>query len=269
MTKKDLEIKIESLEKEFRMLKDYHSYYHKHAKKQSVWRYEVMSMLLNRSIKDCTDKFFCFRPLSEEEQAKIENDESYKAISKNDCRNRNFFKCLDSKYDIYGYIDEEDYDNSNYSVTVFAVPPYQNEFKCILGFGDLQTLISARLALSILFIMMDSNGCSITRMHSETLNKCVEDQGGMDFILGTYRTIDDRYHFAVTANEHSDGTFSYNTYYFKKKRINFEQIGRDFDFPHLARTLACLTTEAKVSSGELEIEDDDDLLFLDLDDRFC
>ncbi|MDE6003990.1 MAG: hypothetical protein K2G88_01205, partial [Oscillospiraceae bacterium] len=236
---------------------------------QSAWRYEVISMLQNRSINDCTDKFFCFRPLSEEEQAKIENDESYKAIAKNECSKRSFFKYLDTDHDIYGYIDEENYDNVTYGVTVFAAPPRRKEFKCVLGFDGFRTLIGARLALAILFIMMDSNGCSITRMHSDTLNKCIESQGGMGFILGTYRTIDDRYHFAVTANEHSDGTFTYNTYYFKKKRVHFEQIGRDFDFPHLTRALACLTTEAKVSSGELEIEDDDDFLFFDLDDRFC
>ncbi len=37
---------------------------------------------------------------------------------------------------------------------------------------------------------------------------------------------------------------------------------------HLTRTLACLTTEAKVASGELDIEDDEDFIFYDLDDRF-
>lgn len=90
----------------------------------------------------------------------------------------------------------------------------------------------------------------------------------MEFILGTYRTIDDRYHFAVTAIDNFDETISYGIYYFKKKRTNFDLIGRDMDMPHLTRTLACLTTEAKVASGELELEDDEDFLFLDLDDRF-
>lgn len=225
-------------------------------------------MLQNHSIKDCTDKFFCFRPLTVEEQAKIENDESYKAIAKNDCSNRHFYKCLDTGYDIYGFIDEEDYDNATYSVLVFAAPPSQKEFKCVLGFGEIQTMIGARLALAILFIMMDCNDCSITRMYSDTLRECIESQHRMEFILGTYRTIDDRYHFAVTATDNSDGTLSYSIYYFKKKRINYDQIGMDVDLPHLARTLACLTTEAKVASGELEPEDDDDLILWDLDDRF-
>lgn len=268
MTKKDLEIKLQSLEKELNTLKDLQIYYRKRIERQSVWRYEVMSMLQNRSFKECSDEFFCFRPLTAEEQAKIENDESFKAIAQNDCSNRSFFKCLDTKYDIYGYIDEENYDNSHYSVTVFAAPPGKKEFKCVVGFDEFYTLAATRLAMSILFIMMDCNDCSITRMYSETLRECIESQQSMEFILGTYRTIDDRYHFAVTATDNYDGTVSYSTYYFKKQRTHFEEIGRDMDFPHLTRALACLSTEAKVNSGELELEDDNDFLFFDLDDRF-
>lgn len=233
-----------------------------------------MSMLQNHSINDCTDKFFCFRPLTKEEQAKIENDESYKAIAKNDCSNRKFYKCIDSSYDIYGFIDEVNYENITYGVTVFAAPHKSKEFKCVLGFEDINTMIGARLAMSILFIMMDCNECSITRMYSQSLIDCINSNNRMEFIVATYRTVDDRYHFAVTASDNSDGSISYYTYYFKKKRSNYDQIGGDYDFTHLTRTLACLTSAAKECSGELEIDDDfddfDDFdgLFLDLDDRF-
>ncbi len=268
MLKKDLENKIEALEKELEILKSLDRQYRKQAENQSVWRYEVLKMLQNHAIKDCTDKFFGFCPLTAEELKSIENDPSFKAIRKNDCPNRSFFKCLDTDYDIYGYIEIGDYDNATYGVSVFAAPPHEKEFKCVLGFDDIQTLIGARLALAILFIMMDCNVCSITRLYSESLRKCIYSNHRHEFILATYRSIDDRYHFAVTATDHYDGTISYNIYYFKKKRVHFDLIGEDFDLSHLTRTLACLTTEAKVSSGELEIEDDDDFLFLDLDDRF-
>lgn len=274
MTKADLEIKIEELESELKDLKHENNSYKKRSEMQSVWRYEVMSMLQNHSIKDCTDNFFCFRPLTKEEQEVIENDASYQAIKKDDCANRKFYKCTDSSYDIYGFIDEENYENITYGVTVFAAPPKSKEFKCVLGFGDIDTLIGARLALSILFIMMDCNECSITRMYSKTLTDCIKSNNRMEFIVGTFRSVDDKYHFAVTADENSDGSISYYTYYFKKKRSNYDQIGEDYDFSHLTRTLACLTSAAKECDGGLEFDDDlddfDDFdgLFLDLDDRF-
>lgn len=269
MLKKDLEIKIQKLEEELNTRKDHDRYFRKVAERQTVWRYEVIEMLQNHSINDCTDEFLGFRPLTPEEQNNIENDKSYQAIAKSDCKNRSFFKCTDTEYDICGFIEKEDYDNANYSATVFAAPPNKKEFKCVLAFGDIQTLIGARLALAILFIMMDCNECSITRMYSDSLNKAIESEHRMEFILGTYRTIDDRYHFAVTVTDNFDGSISYNTYYFKKKRTNFDLIGEDMDFPHLTRALACLTTEAKAASDEIELEDDDDFLFLDLDDRFA
>ncbi len=187
MLKKDLEIKIQKLEKELNTRKDYDRYFRKVAQNQSVWRYEVMKMLQNHSINDCTDKFLGFRPLTSEEKAKIENDKSFQAIAKNECKNRSFFKCLDTDYDIYGYIEKEDYDNANYSATVFAVPPHKKDFKCVVAFGDIQTLIGAQLALAILFIMLDCNECSITRMYSESLNEVIESEHRMEFILGTYR----------------------------------------------------------------------------------
>ncbi len=268
MTKKELEIKVESLEKEVKDLKDLDKYRRRLADKQTVWRYETLKMLQYHAIKDCTDEFLGFRPLTAEEKAMIESDASFQAIAKNDSRNRSFFKCLETDYDIYGVIDQEHYDNSPYRVMVFAAPPKKKEFECVVAFDEIPTLISARLALAILFIMMDRNECSITRMYSESLNRAIVSELRGDFILGTYRTIDDRYHFAVTASDNSDGRCSYSIYYFKKKRIHFKELGRDFDMEHLTRTLACLTTEAKVASGELEIEYDEDFIFYDLDDRF-
>lgn len=138
----------------------------------------------------------------------------------------------------------------------------------MVAFDEIQSLVGARLALAILFIIMYCNECSITRMYSDSLNEAIESEHRMEFILCTYRTIDDRYHFAVTETDNFDETISYGIYYFKKKRTNYDMIGMDCDMDHLTRTLACLTTEANVASEELELEYDDDCLFLDLDDRF-
>ncbi len=59
-----------------------------------------------------------------------------------------------------------------------------------------------------------------------------------------------------------------NSYYFKKSRNGYDEVGRDYDNPDMVRVLASLTTAAKECSGELEVEDDFDFLYVDLIDYF-
>lgn len=267
MTKAELEERVEKLEKEVRDLREMELQRIAEDEWRGVWMYEVMRMLRRRSIEECTDRFFGYERLSGKELEKVVADASFKDIAKNECRERTFYKWNETDSVIYGYIDEGNSGNT-YSATVFAAPPGKKQFKCVLCFNNFKNLITARLALSILMIMMDCNDCSITRMHSPSLIESIKSEQSHEFILGTYRTIDDRYHFAVTADSNSDGTASYFTYYFKKKRTHFDEVGRDYDFSDMVRALACLTSSAKEASGELIIENDYEYMFGDLFDRF-
>lgn len=267
MRKAELEAIVKELEAEIKRLKVFEDQQIVASEKEDVWRNETLRMLKHRAIDECTNEFFGYKRLVGDEFEAVVSNPSFKEISKNDCKKRTFYKNADTEYTMYGYIDEGNYSDS-YSATVFAASPGKKNFDCVLCFSELNTLITARLALAILFIMLDRNECAITRMHSPSLNECITQHNSLAYVLGTYRTIDDKYHFGVIAQANSDGTNTYDTYYFKKARKHFAMVGQDVDFSDMTRALACLTSAAKEASGEIEVEDDDENMFYDLFDRF-
>lgn len=267
MIKAELEARAKELEAEVKRMREFEDQQIVESEKEEVWRNETLRMLRHRSIDECTDEFFGFKRLVGDEFEAVVSNPSFKEISKNDCKKRTFYKNVETDYTMYGYIDEGNYCDS-YSATVFAVSPGGKEFDCILCFTELKTLITARLALAILFIMLDRNECSITRMYSPSLRECITQHNSLAYVLGTYRTIDDKYHFGVIAQANPDGTNTYDTYYFKKAKKHFSMVGQDVDFSDMTRALACLTSAAKEASGEIEVEDDNENMFYDLFDRF-
>lgn len=139
----------------------------------------------------------------------------------------------------------------------------------MLSFTEFKTLIAARLGLAMLMIVMDRNECSITRFHSDSLNEFVmKESQEIGFVLGTYASLDDKYHYAVIASPNYDGTVTYNTYYFKRKGRSNVMVGMDVDFADMVRALVCLSSSAKEAVGDLNIEDDEDYMFDDLFDYF-
>lgn len=267
MKKAELEARVKELEAEVKRLKEFEEQQIVESEKDAVWRNETLRMLQHRSIVECTDEFFGYKRLVGDEFETVVSNPSYKEISKNDCKKRTFYKNVETDYTMYGYIDEGNYCDT-FSATVFTASPGKKEFDCVLCFSELNTLITARLALAVLFIMLDRNECSITRMHSPSLRKCITQHTRLAYVLGMYRTIDDRYHFGVIAQTNADGTNTYDTYYFKKAKKHFSMVGQDVDFSDMTRALACLTSAAKEASGEIEVEDDDENMFYDLFDRF-
>ncbi|MCM1140134.1 MAG: hypothetical protein NC453_16335 [Muribaculum sp.] len=267
MTKAELEARVKELEAEVKRLKEFEGKQIVESEKDAIWRNETLRMLQHRSIHECTDEFFGYKRLVGDEFEAVVANPSYKEICKNDCKKRTFYKNVDTEYMMYGYIDEGNYSDT-FSATVFAVSPGKKKFDCVLCFSELKTLITARLALAILFIMLDRNECSITRMHSPSLLECITHHNSLAYVLGTYRTTDDKYHFGVIAQTNADGTNTYDTYYFKKARKHFPMVGQDVDFADMVRALACLTSAAKEASGEIEVEDDDENMFYDLFNRF-
>lgn len=268
MTKKELEAKVKRLETEAEMLRKVDRQRSEYEDKADVWRYEVLRMLRRRGIEDCTDRFFGYKLLVGDELEAILKDSSFKAITKELCEKRTFYKAVFSDYAIYGYIDEGN-PGHTYSATVFAAPPGKKRFKCVLCFNKFKTLIAARLGLAILMVMMDRNECCITRLHSDSLKEFVmKENQEIGFVLGTYASLDDRYHYAVVACPNYDGSVTYNTYYFKRKGRSNVMVGMDVDFSDMMRALACLSSSAKEAAGDLIIENDEDYMFDDLFDYF-
>lgn len=266
MKKAELEVKVKQLEAEVKRLREIEDQQIIEAERDEVWRNEILRMLQRRSIQDCNDEFFGYKRLVGDELETVITNKSYQEISKNERQKRTFYKNVDTQYTMYGFIDESKH--NTFSATVFAASPGKKKFDCVLCFNELKSLITARLALAILFIMLDRNGCSITRMYSPSLSECIKQHNSFAYILGTYRTIDDRYHFGVLAQSNPDGTNTYDTFYFKKARTHYKDIGLDVDFADMSRALACLTSAAKEASDEIEVEDDDENMFYDLFDRF-
>lgn len=253
-------MRVKELEAEVKRLKEFEDQQILESEKEDVWRNEALRML-RQSIEECTDEFFGYKSLVGDEFESVVSNPSFKEIGKNDCKKRTFYKNVDTEYTIYGYIDEGNYCDS-YNATVFAASPGKKNFDCVLCFTELKTLITARMALAILFIMLDRNECLVTRMHSPSLHECITQHNRLAYVLGTYRTIDDKYHFGVIAQATADGTNTYDTYYFKKERKHFTEVGQDVDFSDMTRALACLSSAAKEVSGEIEVEDDDENMFL-------
>lgn len=252
MKKAELEARVTELEAEVKRLKEFEDQQIVESEKEEVWRIETLRMLKHRSIDECTDEFFGYKRLVGDEFEDVVSNPSYKEITKNDCKKRTFYKNVESDYAMYEFIDESNHSNT-YSATVFAASPGKKKYDCVLCFSELNTLITARLALAILFIMLDRNECAITRMHSPSLLECITQHNSLAYVLGTYQTIDDKYHFGVIAQANPDGTNTYDTYYFKKARKHFSMVGQDVDFSDMTRALACLTSAAKEASGEIEV----------------
>ncbi|MCM1141271.1 MAG: hypothetical protein NC453_22110 [Muribaculum sp.] len=268
MRKAELEERVEQLESEVDMLRKLDRQRMAEDYKADVWRYEVLRMLRRRGIEDCTDRFFGYERLVGDRLETILKDASFKAISKNECEKRTFYKAIFSDYAIYGYIDRGN-PGHTFSATVFASPPGKKQFKCVLCFTDFKTSIAARLGLAILMVMMDRNECGITRFHSESLKEFVmKESQEIGFVLGTYASLDDKYHYAVIASPNYDGTVTYNTYYFKRKGRSNVMVGMDVDFSDMVRALACLSSSAKEAAGDLTVENDEDYMFDDLFDYF-
>lgn len=268
MNKAELEERVKRLESEVEMLRMRDRQRTAEGEKADVWQYEVLRMLRRRGIDDCTDRFFGYERLVGDELEAILKDASFKAISKNSCDKRSFYKATFSDYAIYGYIDEGN-PGHTYSATVFAAPPGKKQFKCMLCFTDFKTLIAARMALAVLMVMMDRNECGITLFYSESLEKFVmKESQEIGFVLGTYASLDEKYYYAVIASPNYDGSVTYNTYYFKKRGKRNVMVGMDVNFSDMVRALACLTTSAKEAAGDLIIEDDEDYMFDDLFDYF-
>lgn len=263
-----MEERVKKLESEVKMFRAWDRQRTAEEDKADVWRYEVLRMLRRRGIEDCTDAFFGYKRLVGDELEAILKDASFKAISSDTFEKRTFYKSVSSDYKIYGYIDEGN-PGHTYSATVFAAPPGKKQFKCMLSFTEFKTLIAARLGLAILMIMMDRNECSITRFHSDSLNEFVmKESQEIGFVLGTYASLDDKYHYAVMASSNYDDTVTYNTYYFKRKGRSNVMVGMDVDFADMVRALACVSSSAKEAAGDLIIEDDDEYMFDDLFNRF-
>lgn len=268
MKKAELEAMVKRMEAEAEMLRKWDRQRSEYEDRADVWRYEVLRMLRRRGIEDCTDGFFGYKRLVGDELESIIKDAGFKAITKEQCEKRTFYKATFSDYVIYGYVDEGN-PGHTFSATVFAAPPKMKQFKCVLCFSKFKTLIAARLGLAILMVMMDRNECGITRFHSDSLKEFVmKESQEVGFVLGTYTSLDEKYHYAVIASPNYDGTVTYNTYYFKRKGRSNVMVGMDVDFSDMVRALACLSSSAKEAAGDLIVENDEDYMFDDLFDYF-